>query len=470
MNLKNMLSDLILVSRLGATSAVEKKADALLKPARVLFGGRRIYVVDPQNMHVEKERIGSEPTKKWVRVAKKAACVAALPITLLGLLLKLSCRKDESLKQFYATPFAKESTCPESLSEMIRHVHFTKEYVEDLTEEEGEFLFKPLDLRECACVKTGAFNRFKSQRRNNLENAFVQKLVDTVPDKNEHITLLSFGSGGMMSDFITLEKLVLAGFKHISLDCVDDFDQGDENAENINAFFQKFPECQIEVHSYEAVEEVPPVPQGYTAIMAMDCDELMEFRLGDDLNCLRGFLDAYHRLSDNGFAGLGFAGSDLLFRFDEKPEFLYNKRCLKEIIGDLSSQVPEQEKLSLYIDGNSVLDISIFILFSLKLACAETERNYQDIELLFPDKNSPYHQKCFQEVCDVTQQLFPQARVEKQVKQESSRVDLLVGVRTTDDHHYFNMLNPEAPAYLMSRKGLVRKNEGQKRKRGAVIL
>ncbi|MFV0339172.1 MAG: hypothetical protein ACK5MA_00875 [Parachlamydiaceae bacterium] len=71
MNLKNMLSDLILVSRLGATSAVEKKADALLKPARVLFGGRRIYVVDPQNMHVEKERIGSEPTKNGCGSRKK---------------------------------------------------------------------------------------------------------------------------------------------------------------------------------------------------------------------------------------------------------------------------------------------------------------------------------------------------------------------------------------------------------------
>lgn len=97
----------------------------------------------------------------------------------------------------------------------------------------------------------------QSPRRNNLENAIVERLANSYSDKSQPIHLLSMGSGGLMSDFFTLEKLFLAGFKKITIDCVDPIGIDVNRIQRIQKFFAEYSEASFEIKAYKNIDEIP---------------------------------------------------------------------------------------------------------------------------------------------------------------------------------------------------------------------
>ncbi len=204
------ISNFILSSRLNASrSLFETAGDVLLIPARILLGGKEIIVLNDGSVHAMNliEPLASFPRLKTVI---KIIAVVTLPFSLIGAFIKLPCFKDKNYREFCIQKLPQDSS---RIVEIFQHVLLTRFYVSE-GRGSGELIFHPpslatLGLYECSCGNTGEFHRLNSPRRNDLEEAIIQRLTKIHLDKNEPIQLLSLGSGGLMSDFITLEKLVV---------------------------------------------------------------------------------------------------------------------------------------------------------------------------------------------------------------------------------------------------------------------
>lgn len=72
--------------------------------------------------------------------------------------------------------------------------------------------FSPLEVSECACVNTGAYDRPITDRRHNFENAMIQDLRQQFPNKDQTIRIMSLGCGDLLQETILLGRLILEGF------------------------------------------------------------------------------------------------------------------------------------------------------------------------------------------------------------------------------------------------------------------
>lgn len=211
----------ILASRVQTNSKAEQISDFLLRPARILFNGKKILHLANGSKYLAKEQIYHP--NKFIRIITIISSFVALPFALIGACTKLICLNDADYKAFCMQRIQGTELPHQKYLEIFHHVFSIADFAEyDIFR--NIMIFKPLNLYECTCNgPESAFHRFQiPSRRNNLEDAIVSRLANTNGlDKRAKVILLSMGSGGLMSDFLIIEKLIIAGFRNIQLDCVD---------------------------------------------------------------------------------------------------------------------------------------------------------------------------------------------------------------------------------------------------------
>jgi len=468
-------TNFLLMSRVDTSSTLEKGADLLLTPARVLFGGKRVIVFHNNSMHIVDQQVGPISSNQWVRVALKVIAFIMLPLAAVGVLVKLICLKNKSCRAFCVQKIPQNSTCHPKLFEMFQHVHSTADFASDSPLDSGTLMFKPLDLSECSCEETGAFHRLRSPRRNNLENAIVQRLANSGFNKSQPIHLLSMGSAGLMSDFLTLEKFVLAGFKKITIDCVDPIGIDAGRVERIRKFFDDYPEASIEIQAYKNIDEVPTEKTGYSALLAVDYDTLGSWNLEERLTCTGDLIKAYRRLSITGFLGLGYSDEDTLFGPQMAPVVLSSRPSgIHSLASDLTQQLPQKEELTVSLPSLGFAGASHLLILSLSLAVEKSAKPYRKISLTcLAERMDKDKVPQFQAMMQV---LFPTTNVEISFHDEQNKkCDLLFTGSLEDEFSskkYLSFLNPQSTTYIiypqgkMSRQNNDRENQRVEIERG----
>lgn len=448
------VTNFLLTSRIDPPSILEKGGDLLLTPARVFFGGKRVLVFHDNSMHISDHQVGST-SSQWIRVALKIGAFIMLPIAAIGVIIKLICLKDQSFRAFCAQKIPQNSTCHPKLFEMFQHIHSTVDFTSD--NYWGTLVFKPLELSECSCQGTGAFHRFRSPRRNNLENAIVQRLVDSRPDKNLPIHLLSMGSGGLMSDFLTLEKLVLAGFKKISIDCVDPMGIDAGQVQRIKKFFNDYAGASIEIQAYKTIDEVPVEKTEYPALLAIDYDSLGSWDLKERLICTGDLMKAYHRLSAAGFLGLGYSDEDTLSGPQMTPIVLSSRSSIiHSLANDLIQQLPQKEEITVSLPKQGFAGTAHLLIFSLALAVEKSARPYRKISLTFTESVDQDEVMQFQ---TMMQALFPATNIEiGLLSEQNKKCDFLFTGSLESEissKKYLSYLNAQSTTYIFHPQGKI---------------
>lgn len=345
-----------------------------------------------------------------------------------------------------------ECTHPK-LFEMYQHVHSTADFAKHCG---SKTVFEPLGLSECACKGTaGAFDRLHNDRRNNLENAIVKQMTENMPDKNQTIRLLSMGSGGLMSDFLTLEKLVLAGFKRITIDCVDPEVIDPAKIERIQKFFADYPEVKIEIEAYNKIKHVPAEKTGYSAVIAVDYDTLYSFSFENKFTATKDIMSAYRRLHDNGFLALGFSKDDSLFGPKMAPMTVGSQASFIHCLaGDLALKLPQKEELVVGISSLRLAGASHLLFFSLVLALEKSPKAYQNISLLSLSNSYKDEGPKFK---GMMESLFPNTNIEITFeRQTNKKCDLFFtgnGQSEFDTKEYLKFLNKQALSYIFYQGG-----------------
>lgn len=407
-------------------------------------------------MYISDQSVGSSPCQ-WIKtVVKVIAFIALLPIAAIGVIIKLIGLKEQSFRVFCAQKIPENSICPPKLFEIFQHVHSTADFTLD---NEMALVFKPLRLYECSCISTGAFHRFRSPRRNNLENAIVQRLVAIRPDKSLPIHLLSMGSGGLMSDFLTLEKLVLAGFKTITIDCIDPVGIDLEGVQRIKKFFDGYKEVSITIQAYKKIDEVPEEKTEYSALLAIDYDSLSGFNFEERLICTGDLMKAYHRLSRDGFLALGYSDDDTLSGPQMDPIDLSSRPSFIDCLAnELTLRLPKQKEITIRLPDPYFAGIS-HLLF-LALAMRKSDQPYEKISIILPN-NDPNEIKQFKKMM---QDLFPTAKIEiDHPSEQIKKCDLLFTGEVQKEFiskEYLSYLNPQSTTYIIYRLGKMVRQSG----------
>jgi hypothetical protein len=291
-------------------------------------------------------------------------------------------------------------------------------------------------------------------------------------DKIKPLRLLSMGSEGLMSDFLTLEKLVLAGVKKIYLDCVDPKIDV-QKVERIRKFFLSYPEASVELNAYKSIDELPAEKGEYSAAIAVDFNCLAGW---DDKTAFIGTADlmkAYRCLSQKGFLGFGFSDEDTLSGPQMAPVVL--TACLpfiQTLANDLASRLPEKEDLTLWIPKLRFASVAPLWLYSLALAAEKEGKKFSKITLIslaeLWDKNtlSPFQ--------TMLQALFPTSNVEIIFKQaQNKKCDFLLTGPLEEEfksRQYLSFLSPKSTTYIVYPRGkLSRQDNDQEDKRENLI-
>lgn len=273
----SQITNFLLMSQVNTSSTFVKGADLLLTPARALFGGKQVIVFYDNTMDVVDQQLGPISSNPLVKVAFKVIVAIILPFAfVLGVLVKLISLKDKSCRAFCAQEIPQNSTCHPKLLEMFQHVHSTADFLEKDRWNSEKLVFKPLDLYEDSGSRWNReLHRLLSPLRNNKENAVVQRLIKERLDKSQLIDLVSVAAVGLMSEFLILEKLVLAGFENIAIDCVHPL--GSYTAqiefpklEKIRQFFANYPKASIKIQVYEYTTYLPKTITDYSECLAID--------------------------------------------------------------------------------------------------------------------------------------------------------------------------------------------------------
>jgi hypothetical protein len=473
----NQLHNFLLVSRTNTPLISEKIGDCLLTPARGFFGGKQVIVFHDNSMHISDQHISNLSSNKYAQVALKIAAVALLPISLIGALIKLSCLINKSYRAFCFQKLPPNSTNHPQLLEMYQHVHNTCNFVSgsgfpgDIRP--ARINLDSLGLYECACSDSGAYNRFTSSRRNKLENAIVQRLVDTKSNKNTPIKLLSMGSGGLMSDFITLEKLVLAGFKDISIDFVDPKEDNEKRIANINEFFNKYPEIAIKMQSYKKIDAIPDAKRNYDAVLAVDFEPLSSALKEEALLSAIDLTKARRSIAEKGFLALGFSNEDSLFgpHMDNVRVLSRHQPVMLRLAANLSEQLPEKKELQIVVPSLDFPFINGF-LFAMALAIEKASKNYDKVSVSYlreQDRIQIETQK-FQELL---QGFFPSAQVECKQHQLHEKCDFLYTGSLEEEvetKQHLDLLSERATAYILYPQGNIYAQKADPKERPLRII
>ncbi len=474
----NYICNFFLSSRLDATSSIEKTADFLLTPARVLFGGKKVVVFFDSSAHVVDQGFHFGSQEPWTQTAVKITiALAAFPAVFLGAPIKLLCLNDKDYRSFCEKQIPIVSNCHPKLFEMFQHVHSTADFAshpivdpEDFWVDDSKLVFKPLDLYECSCEGTHAFHRLDNPRRNNFEKAIVDRLATIHPDKKAPIKLISMGSGGLMSDFIILEKLFLSGFENITLDCIEPKGIDPSKIESIKKFFKEYPNVSLNISAYDYVDDLPSEESGYSAVIAVDYDILAGSFSMDHLIGLADLMYTRSRLTENGVLALGFSDEDVLFSKSMNPITILNSSTslLNIFAEDLINHLKNQTDLSIIIPD---LDFESFLLlmYGLAIAAEKAPESYRKISIFYRDSsilNSIFEnrrQKMLDDAQFALDSLFPNADVEISAYQNGQKCDILLTGSLEDEFkskEYLNFLNQMTLTYVIFPEGIIYRQIG----------
>lgn len=155
----------------------------------------------------------------------------------------------------------------------------------------GMLYFSPLRLSECSCVRTGEFNRLRTQRRADMENRICYDLQLTCQNLDEPINILSLGAGGFLQDWILLGQLIKSGYTNINYSAIDP-EIKSINLERFTQFFEDFEGVNVNVNYYGNVDWYTSVnpEQNLNAVIAIDFDDLNTSGCWSDINTLRKLL------------------------------------------------------------------------------------------------------------------------------------------------------------------------------------
>ncbi|HEV3269680.1 MAG TPA: hypothetical protein VGZ69_03415 [Candidatus Rhabdochlamydia sp.] len=356
--------------------------------------------------------------------------------------------------------------------EIFQHVHAIRFYVSE-RRGSGELIFHPpsltaLGLYECSCGNTGEFHRLNNPRRNKLEKAIVQRLVAIHSDKNDPVHLLSMGSGGLMSDFITLEKLILKGFKSILIDCVDPMEIDPKKIEGIREFFSKCSGISVDIHAYKNIKEVRREKENYSAVLAVDYDALASFSWENCLNALADLVRARSLLNKNGFLALGFNSDDTLSGKTMETITLTSSSLIESLTSDLIQQLKQKNELLLVLPSFKFAGAAHLLLYALSIAIEKSEKRYDKIlisslskDIITPEDWKKQERQAFEIMSQV---LFPNTEIEICCHEQGKKYDLLfTGSKEEEFATYSTLLNEEAIAYIIYPQGAIyRQNSNQK--------
>ena len=341
------------------------------------------------------------------------------------------------------------------LLKMSQHIQNTSAYC---TEEGIRLVFTPLKLHECIC-NSGEFHRLKNSRRNALEDATVSRLSQTQEDKSQPLLLLSMGSGGLMSDFITIEKLILAGFEDILIDCVDPLEIDPTSIERIRKFFSTYPHAKVQIQAYKNVEELPQ--RAYSAVLAIDYDILTSFSLEHSFRGTADLIKARRLLNDKGFIALGFSNEDTLSGpkvntavLTPRPSFYLN------LAADLAQQLKKQDEFFLAI---SSIGFESAHLFPYALAIAMEQIALTPSKISVSLIRNTYGNAANSHYMAMLQVLFPKSSIELGGHRESQKFDLIYTGSQEDEFmskKYLGMINPESRTYILFRGGILFRQNG----------
>ena len=499
----HLISNFFLLSRINTSSSLfETAGDFLLTPARMLFGGREVIVLNDGSIRAMnsiepmKEPIlfaplepGEKPFLFPLRTVVKIIAVVTLPLSLIGVFIKLPCFIDKNYREFYMQKLPEHSS---RLVEMFQHVHSTKSYVTEVQNFSGKFLvFSPysslaaLSLFECACCRSEEFHRVNNPRRNNLEKALVQRLAEIHPDKSRSIYLLSMGSGGLMSDFISLERLVLEGFKNIYIDCVDPsfIDPKDSNKldkddlkkiKGIREFFNKCSDISVNIHAYKDIKEIHKEKKGnYSAVLAVDYDGLFTSPSYKAFIALTDLVKARSLLHESGFLALGFGRDDTLSGKMMETITLTPSSLIESLASDLSRQLKGKDELLLAFPDFEFAGVVHLLLYALSLAIEKSGKPYKKISIITLSRIEKQIKKEREAFESLSQTLFPHKEIEICCHKQGQKYDLVFTGSMEEEfisNTYSTLLDEEATAYILYRQGSIYRQNGNRQQEKYLVF
>ena len=449
----NFIDNFCLSARQHSPSWLEDKADRLLLPARVLFGGRKVLAYGPYQAYTKKERCS---------LISKIIAFVALPFALLGICLKLFCLRDKELRRFCVGNINDAKHAHPKLFEIWEHVYFTGKFVKESPANGGICHFEPLDLYECSCPVNGAFHRSNSPRRENLENATVAALLDNF--KDQPLKLLSMGAGGLLSDFLVIEKLITVGFKQFEIDCVDPFIDLEERIERIRNFFKDCPEVTVQMNGYTNIKDVPK-KDPYCAILAIDYTPLTAWDRETQFASLGDLMESRRRLHNKGFLALGFAEDDTLTGPNFETQVITRKGSPSINLTSHLAKLPRYPidggatQLSIAIPSITFADFGHIFCYALALSLEKAP-----VSRLWVWCLEEKEKKLTFAFYNLLRSLFPRTVIElnpHKIPEQKFKV-FLTGHQEDHfiDKSYLSLLKDDADAYLVFPKGIILHQQG----------
>ncbi|CCB87439.1 MULTISPECIES: hypothetical protein [Parachlamydia] len=112
--------------------------------------------------------------------------------------------------------------------------------------EGGENYLIGTPFSECHC--------FSRNHRQEIEKIIVDGIDKRIENKSGTLRLASFGAGGLLQDLIILGKLILKGFKNITIDFVDLLPPNQERAKKLEEMLNKLPGVTINTCCISRIE------------------------------------------------------------------------------------------------------------------------------------------------------------------------------------------------------------------------
>lgn len=129
-------------------------------------------------------------------------------------------------------------------------------------------------IGECRC-NDNAHNRFsKGNSRRKIENSIMEGISNL--ENKDSITLLSVGSGKFLQDLILLFRLVLKGYKKITITCIEP-DLNNEAYEHFMTIIDavnQYYKTEIVVHYHKSIAEIPNETRSFDVVYGIDYDNL----------------------------------------------------------------------------------------------------------------------------------------------------------------------------------------------------
>jgi hypothetical protein len=237
------------------------------------------------------------------------------------------------------------------------------------------------------------------------------------------------GSGRLMADFITLEKLVLKGFKNISIDFVEPEGIDPDKMMAIQKFFEDMPDFKLKMGAYKSIDEITQ-ESNYSAITAIDYSGLACY-----FDAAKDLFKSLQRLKSTGFIVLGCSLDAAIF--DPNMNLLkhFSEDSLtNNLISDLTENLPKQAHLSLGI--SSIHAYQEYFLFCLASSLKNSGNNYSKISIHLPKEHSNSDNPINSERM---QSFFPSALVEIHDHLDSFKPDIFL--EASQSQHLDNSLS-----------------------------